>query len=492
MRILAYILALTVALPLFFACDNEDKFTNDGNIRLYFSSDTVRFDTVFTGIGTATKRLKIYNRDKKAVSISDIELMSAGQTGFRMNVDGENGNSVKNIEVLGKDSIYVLVEVTVNPLNKDNPLLIADSIRLRFNGVTQYIRLEAIGQDVVLWKAKKIDSDTVLSAGKPFLIYDMLDVSKNAKLTINKGVNLYFHSGAGVSVQGTIDVRGTVAEPVVFRGDRTDNMLESPVLPYDRVPGQWAGISVAGDSYGNIFENVRIRNSVHGILFYPSDTIQQKARLWNTIIQNTTKEGLWVVNAKISAKNSLFANSATHAVRLLGGSYEFIHCTVANYMFGAFITIRKPSMLIENEGADMDGTTHSMALGKCKIVNTIVSGSTISNNLVLSNNGKVAFNYLFDHCLLKQAGTDDSNFVKTVWNVDPRFGFIYSSETATDNPDKVYLFNYDLGDNSPAISAAVRILSDPDLRFDIRGVNRAADISGPDIGCYEKETASDK
>ena len=159
MRILAYILVLTVAIPLFFACDNDDKFSGDSNLRLNFSSDTVRFDTVFTGIGTATKRLKIYNRNKNAITISGIELMSAGKTGFRMNVDGESGNKVSNVDILGKDSLYVLVEVTVNPLDRNSPLLIADSIRLQFNGVTQYVRLEAIGQDAVLWKAKKIDKD---------------------------------------------------------------------------------------------------------------------------------------------------------------------------------------------------------------------------------------------------------------------------------------------------------------------------------------------
>lgn len=487
MRIIVYILILTLAIPLFFACDNDDKFTDDSNVRLDFSSDTVRFDTVFTGIGTATKRLKIYNKDKKAVSISNIELMSAGKTGFRMNVDGESGNKISNVDILGKDSIYVLVEVTVNPLDRDNPLLIADSIRLQYNGVTRYIRLEAIGQDVVLWKAKKIDQDTTLTSEKPFLIYDSLRVQKNAKLTIGENVKMYFHSGAGLSVQGTIEAKGTIEAPVVFRGDRMDNMLESPVLPYDRVPGQWQGISIAGDSYGNIFENVRIRNSVHGILCYPSDTVKQKARLWNTIIQNTTKEGLWAVNARISAKNSLFANSATNAIKLLGGSYEFIHCTIANYMYGVFITVRKPAMLIENTGTDMNGKSQVVPLGRCRVVNTIVSGSTVGNNLVLTNDGKVAFNHLFRYCLLKEKGTDDANFVNNVWNKDPLFEFIYSFETAENNPDKAYYYNYELGNESPAIAAASRIFSDNDLARDIRGVSRN-DASGPDIGCYEKNT----
>ncbi len=483
MRIIAYILALTVVIPLFFACDNDDEFTGDSSIRLSFSADTVRFDTVFSGIGTATKRLKIYNKNKKAVTVSNIELVNADQTGFRMNVDGESGNKISNVDILGKDSLYVFVEVTVNPLNKNNPLLIADSIRLQFNGVTQYVRLEAIGQDAILWKDKKIDSDTTITAEKPFLIYNSLVVEKGAKLTIAKNVKLYFNSDAGLSVKGTIDARGTIAEPVVFRGARTDNMIESPVLPYDRVPGQWNGILIEGDSYGNIFENVRIRNSVYGILCYPSDTQKEKANLLNTIIQNTSKEGLWSVNAKISAKNSLFANSATNAVRLLGGSYEFVHCTVANYMYGIFVNIRKPAMVVENEGTDMNGKAQILPLEKCLVVNSIVAGSTINNNLQFTKNDQVSFNHSFEYCLLKEKGSDDTNFINNIWNLDPIFKFIYSSETASDNPDKAYLYNYELSEKSPAIDFASRVYA-AGLSVDIRGISRTSD-GAPDMGCYE-------
>ncbi|SHG29242.1 choice-of-anchor Q domain-containing protein [Dysgonomonas macrotermitis] len=483
MKAASYILILVVSLSMLFACDNDDKFTSDSNIRLSFSSDTVRFDTVFTGFGTATKRLKIYNKDKKAVTIDNIELMNAAKTGFRINVDGVSGDNISNVDILGKDSIYVFVEVTVDPLNQNSPLLIADSIRMRFNGVTQYVRLEAIGQDVVFWKAHKITENTTLSSDKPYLIYDSLRVEKGVKLTIDKNAILYFHNNARLSVQGTLDARGTVTEPIVFRGDRTDNMIESPVLPYDRVPGQWGGVHIASDSYDNVFENVRIRNGIYGIVFYPSDTIRQKATLFNTIVQNTTKEGLWAVNAKISAKNSLFANSATNAVKLLGGSYEFIHCTVANYMYGAFISLRQPAMVIGNSGTDMYGNSITAPLGKCLVANTIISGSLADNNLTFEQKENVAFEHLFVNCLLKVKGTDDVDFVNTIWNMDPVFKFIYSSETAADNPDKVYYFNYELTSQSPAINFASRVYS-AGLPEDIRGVSRRSD-DGPDIGCYE-------
>lgn len=483
MRIAAYLLSSILFLSLFFACDNDDQFTSDSNVRLSFSADTLRFDTVFTTIGTATKKLIIYNKDKKGITIDNVELMNAAKTGFRMNVDGESGNKISNVDILGRDSMYVFVEVTIDPLDRDNPLLISDSIRLQFNGVTQYIRLEAIGQDVIKWSGKKIERDTVLTAQKPFLIYDSLYIAKGVKLTIEKDTRLYFHKDARLSVAGTLEAKGTISQPVVFRAERTDNMLESPLLPYDRVPGQWGGVFVASDSYDNVFENVRLRNSIYGVVCYPSDTIRQKATFMNTIIQNTTKEGLWAVNAKIKAHNSLFANSGNNAVRLLGGSYEFVHCTLANYTYGLFVSLRQPAFLLGNTGNDMFGKATDKALGRCLFANTIISGSTAGREIKLDRKDGLPFEHSFINCLVKTPGTDDQNFVNTVWNLDPAFSFIYSSVTADENPDKFYYYNYELSEASPAINRGSRVYAIM-VPTDIKGVSRRSD-EGPDIGCYE-------
>lgn len=485
MRIAFCVFALFVSVSLFFSCNDDEKFSSDNNIRLTFSSDTVRFDTVFTGFGTATKKFKIYNNDKRAISISNIELVNADKSGFRMNVDGESGNKISNIDILGKDSIFVLVEAHINPLDQNSPLLVSDSIRIQFNGVTQYVQLEAIGQDVVLFDNKEIDQNTTLTADKPYLVYNSLSVSKDVVLTIEKDARLYFHKSAKLVLNGTINAKGTIDQPIVMRGDRTDNMFESPVLPYDRVPGQWQGIFVGADSYNNVFENVRIRNGVYGIVFEASDPLIPKATFFNAIIQNTTKEGLWAMNCNIVMKNSLVANSSSYAVRLLGGDYELIHCTIANYMYGAFVSIRRPAMLIGNTGSDINGKSQDFPLSKCLVANTIVAGSLIEGNIVFDKKEAILFNHSFVNCLLKAKGTDDDDFINTLWGVDPLFKFIYSSETASDNLDKAYYYNYELTESSPAIEKASMVYSSG-LREDIRGVARRINKAS-DIGCYEFE-----
>lgn len=470
------------SLTLFFSCNNDDEFSTSSSLRLSFSVDTLRFDTVFTTIGTATKRLKIYNRNKEALTINSIELMNAANTGFRMNVDGESGNKINNVDIFAKDSMYIFVEVTINPLDDNKPMLIDDSIRFQFNGVTQYVRLEAIGQDVILWHGKRIDSDTTLTEGKPYLIYDSLYIAKNATLSMKKNVRLFFHSGAKVLINGRLDAVGTIDEPVVFRGDRLDNLYQSGNVPFDRVPGQWGGIEVAADSYDNNFENVRIRNSIYGVLFHESDPTRQKATFMNTVVQNVTKEVLWAVNCKITANNSLFANSGGYTVRLLGGNYDFLQCTIANYMHSNWVTLpRKSTLLVANTGENVHDRTVTYPLNT-SFANTIVAGNG-PRELMLSEASGVPFQYFFLNCLIKTAETDDENFVNTIWNKDPEFKYIYSLETALEDPSLYYFYNFELSENSPAINKGSRQAAVA-LPFDLLGVSRRND-EGPDIGCFE-------
>jgi len=46
-------------------CEPEDEMISaDPGIRLSFSSDTVLFDTIFSSIGSTTKRLMVFNKNR--------------------------------------------------------------------------------------------------------------------------------------------------------------------------------------------------------------------------------------------------------------------------------------------------------------------------------------------------------------------------------------------------------------------------------------------
>jgi len=419
--------------------------------------------------------MKVYNRNNKSIEIESVELVGAESSPFRINVDGVAGNTITNVEVLKKDSIYMFIEVTVDPLNSNSPLLIRDSIRFRYNGKTQYLQLEAIGQDVHFWKGKIIVNDTTLKGEKPYLIYDSLIIEKNAQLNIEKNSHFYFHNNTKMHIYGTISAKGTIEEPIVFRGDRTDRLFSD--VPYDRIPGQWKGITIDSLSYNNWFENVQIRNTVNGILFEQSLPVNKKATFINAIVHNSNSNGISAVNCNIDGYNCLFTNAGGSALKLIGGEYYFLHCTIANYM-SWLSTKNGPAITLGNVKDFGSNDSDIVPLNKCEFINSIVVErwrNPIEYQNKLNGNEITPLNYTFRSCLINAEGTDDINFVDTIWNEEPKFRYI--------NKNEDYYYNFELDSVSPAINKADRYFS-VELPFDIKGVSRLSD-ENPDIGCYE-------
>lgn len=90
----------------------EDGFTTSPSDQPVFSVDTLKIGTVFTEQSTTTHRFTVRNPHSKQISISDISLSGPAADYLRLNVDGISGRRFNNIEVRGKDSIFVFVEAT--------------------------------------------------------------------------------------------------------------------------------------------------------------------------------------------------------------------------------------------------------------------------------------------------------------------------------------------------------------------------------------------
>ncbi|MBP1618328.1 MAG: hypothetical protein H6Q14_2155 [Bacteroidetes bacterium] len=474
-----YILLTFLSGCLFFSCkEDNDVISTDSSLKLTFSTDTVSFDTVFTSIKTSTKRILIHNKNKNAVNIESIQLMGGSGSFFRMNVDGYSGDQT-NVELRGQDSMYVFIELTVDPQNSDNPIFIEDSIRFVTNGNVQYLHLEAYGQDVYIWDKKTLANDTTILGERPLLIYDTLTIAEGAHVTIESGTKLFFHKGAGLYVKGQLSVVGSIDNPVVFRGDRTDRLF-SNVLYDNGVTGQWSGITVDSLSFNNVFENVRIRNSFHGINFKQSLSDETKATLTNVIIHNVYENGVTATNCIINFFNCQITNAKEMCVQLIGGQYTFLHCTIANY-FNAVNESRasgSKTLYISNIFNNA-----VLPLETCNFTNCIISGSSSSDVELyntLDGNEQTPFNDLFTSCLIRVEGEDDENFVNIIWDKDPGF------ENLNTNGD--YVFSFELDSASVAINAAASTYS-VNLPLDLKGISRISD-DGPDIGCYEWQKKS--
>jgi hypothetical protein len=343
------LLALTILLSLHFGCSPLDDFTTDPGARLEFSLDTLRFDTVFTEVGSATRLFKVYNRNDQPLRISNVRLENSESSFFRMNVDGRPGDEASEVEVWANDSIYVFVEVTIDPDQplSVSPFVIEDRVVFETNGNTQSVNLEAWGQNANYIPSRfSRGTLTVLPCPggeltwddpKPYVLYGILAIN-DCLLTIPAGTHVYVHGGVamtdidgqtisfndgrlGTGPTGSIHILGTKEEPVIIQGDR----LEEAFLDE---PGQWVGLYFGQGSKNNIIRNATIRNSIFGVYADSTANVQ----LDDVAIYNTASSGLIGFRSTINATNCLIYNNGFTSLQLIqGGDYTFNYCTVASY-----------------------------------------------------------------------------------------------------------------------------------------------------------------
>ena len=112
------ILFLLSIVALLAACSDDDTFTTSRSNLLSFSTDTLKLDTFFSSVPTSTRTFWVYNRSGAGLRLTNVRLSQGNQTGFRVNVSGDelnaaNGYQVKDLEVRNKDSIRVFVVLLI-------------------------------------------------------------------------------------------------------------------------------------------------------------------------------------------------------------------------------------------------------------------------------------------------------------------------------------------------------------------------------------------
>ncbi len=454
----------------------KDLLTTDASDKLEFSRDTVIFDTVFTTIGSTTKRLLIYNPSDKRIIISSIQLANGSASKFRLNVDGIPGIAHHDIEIQGKDSMFLFVEVTLDASGQNNPLIVTDSILFMTNGNLQDVDLVAWGQDAYFYYptnyhpyygSYSIICNEVWTNDKPHVIYGLAVIDSACSLDIMEGTNVYLHKNSSIMAykDGILRVNGQQGNPVTFQGDRLEPF-------YHNVPGQWGGIWFFNKSKNNKIDHAIIKNGTIGIEADNNDGINPNVTITNTQVYQMS--GLCIIgyNAIIKAENSVFANGGQYCgAFVLGGDYDFRHCTFADYY--QYGNRQTPSVILTNY-QDSFGTIIPIDLdayfGNCIII------GNLENEIGFDNVPGAAFNYMFDHSLLRidpevntANGVNYNNIIKTekdTFFVDP-----------INN-------NFHLDASSLAIGAGSFsiMLSSPTLITDLDGIGRKLD---PDMGAYE-------
>jgi hypothetical protein len=479
-------------------CRKDAKFTDEGGIQLEFSRDTVMFDTIFTTIGSVTKRFVARNPSNNAVRV-DIALEGSGPSPFRINVDGASGTSFSGVEILGGDSIFIFVEATLDQNNQSNPFVIEDHILFNTNGSQQQVLLVAWGRDANFIRpdraieglppfsyiaggfdenGNQICETVTWSDNRPYVIYGYGVVDSCCTLIIEPGVDVYFHNGGGLWVYryGQIKALGEPNNYIIFQGDRLEPF-------YAETPGQWDRIwlNEGPAGYTNEFSNVLIKNALVGLQcenvpWRPEEpTSEEKLVLNNVKIRNCSAAGILSRNYSIEASNVFVGDCGQYGVALTGGgNYTLEHFTVANYW--DYEIRQTPAFLINNVYPDINGNTQVREV-RGRFQNGIVYGANESefefqfNDLLLPLEGDLNFRNTLVRTTKSTSGSvyfDASTFYR---NQSP--GFVDASAR-----------DFHLTDGAFARNRANPTIFIPNSAFDLDGVDRGGD-GGYDLGCYE-------
>ncbi|RZJ19846.1 MAG: hypothetical protein EON51_16535, partial [Acinetobacter sp.] len=355
---------------LFAACNKDEDITFDVDAKIAFSTDSVLFDTVFTAIGSSTRRLKIYNPNSKAIIINSIKLSGGNTSAYSLNINGFATTETSELKINGNDSINVFVKVNINPTLQNLPFIVEDSILFAFNGKKQNIPL--------------------------------------VNLTIAAGTRILFHGNATMSIKGTLTAIGTKSDTILFASDRLEQL-------YKDETGQWNGLHFYPDSKDSQINYAIIKNGIAGITVDSlSLNSKPKLLLTNSIIKNMEVVGFLGYQTELTAFNNLFFNCGQYLLYGVGGGrYNLKQNTFAGYNIN--FARKTPVVYLSDYISNNQATNLTV-----DIVNNIVWGNLKDELLIDKKTPNTILIANIKNNLLKTSNvTFDLN--GNIFNADPSF-----------------------------------------------------------------------
>ncbi len=435
---------------------DEETFDNTYQNGLSFSTDTLTFDTLFTEVGSITKRIKVVNPNSKALDISQIFVGGGDLSPFDITVNGFTGTEFEHQTLLGSDSLLILVKVKIDPRNENLPYLIQDSIVLETNGIQQTIQLVAWGQDAHFLGNEVLPCNSVWHADRPYVLYNSILIDTLCQLTVDPGTRIFAAHDAYIYVKGSLAVNGTAENRVLFRNVRMEPR-------YDNAPGQWGGILFLEGSKNNTINFAVLRNAQFGVrLGTPDNDTIPDLTLSNTIIENMSESGILCFTSDLKATNVLVDHCVQFAAANLGGgNYRYENCTFSRDGIN-FINQNQAFLMTDN--IPLDDQSIIVNDLKIDVINCIITGQS-KDEILINNDGGAAIEILFAHNIL-QTSIDELNINDNLLNIDPKFIDPFG-------------YDYRLDTLSPAIDAGLNINVLTDLDGHFRDPM-------PDIGAYER------
>lgn len=489
---------LTLALFLSVGSCKKDNYSTSGNLNLSVSTDTIMFDTVFTSLGSITKRVKIRNHESEKVNLTSIYVENnPGQT-FKINVDGVFKDMVNDIDIYPNDSIFIFIEATIDPNSNANPFIIEDDLVVNANNTEKRVHLVAWGQnahyyyketadtffnedgDTLLLSHIRFDNDTTLTNDLPHIFYSSIVVRNNATLTISEGARIHLRHNSSVFVHdgGKLHINGSGYgdNRVIIAGSRLDDA-------YVNRPGQWGVIRICQDAGESWIKNAEIRNGTIGcylggpfIAEVFDVSLTPKLTIENSIVTNMNQYGLLLQAGETKIINSEISDCGEIAIfNYIGGKCEILHSTIANYFSGRGTV----SMALTNHVTDDDNNVYFQKPLEFSMTNSILYGSYKTELVLNSKEGEI-FDVNFNTSLIRAEEdkdldlTDTDIFTNCIFNEDPLFIRTYDSRISDYQLDTLSAAQ---NQANPTFSGLVPI--------DLVGNSRLID-SQADLGAYER------
>ena len=504
MRRYLHFIFLILILIAWSSCRKDLEYAQSAG-NLEFSKDTVFLDTVFTNIGSSTRTLKVYNRTRDDIEIPVIRLSQGENSSYRLNVDGEAGKEFENIPLLARDSLFIFIESTFD-VSETNQLefLNTDAIHFDTGNNLQEVQLVTLVKDAVFLFPRTLSDGTkeMVDLGldmngnqisiegfyladnqlgftnqKPYVIYGYAAVPEGKQLDIAAGTRVHFHKDSGILVDsgGSIQVNGELSDDqellekeVIFESDRLEPELA-------KVPGQWGTIWISSGSTDNSINHLTIRNATVGLLVEGDGLLQTPTLiLRNTQILNSASINLRGKSAFINGENLVLGGAGDISLYCnLGGSYSFVHSTIANFWQNGFRTGAALEIDNFNDSASAD-------LLSANFTNCIIDGNTFLE-LNLKANQNNTFNYSFTNCMLKF--NDSGNQFENDSLYDFENSTLFNQVLLNEDPNFFETSENNFRIQDPTAARDKASFEGANLvPFDLLGRDRTG---SPDIGAYE-------
>ncbi len=438
---------------------NDDEVISENpGYQLSFSTDTVTFDTVFTSLGSVTKRFIVRNQNPNALIIDNIFVGKGDESPYSITVSGYESNKVENQQILGNDSLLVLVTVKIDPSDEFLPFIVRDSVVFITNGNVQDVKLQSWGQNANFLGNTVLECDAQWSSDLPYFLYGSILIDSLCTLQIEKNVHVFSAFETYIFVKGSVRIKGERDARVVLRNERLEP-------EYENIPGQWGGFIFLEGSKNNLFEYTDIRNVQYGIrLGTPDADSIPDIILKNVRIENSAVAGIAAFNSDLLAENTLINTSTGYvAGNFAGGYYTYNHCTLANFPVAFF---SGDAAYIVTDNLDLE------------------DGSNLYNPLNISLSNTIVWGDIEEEIILNLSQPDQSriqtgnSILKTSLDIFEGDGTFLSTDTDFMQFKDAYNYDYTPDSLSPAIDNALG----SEMEYDLFGLPRD---SIPDIGAIE-------